>query len=225
MSSQSTSRPPTRRPPLGEATRRVNNTQSHDTGLQSKQPSSVNRDSLLQDGLLHVFSPVSGSPISPGGYHPLRDDRPTSSPASAVNPRLSAISKDAAIDSKRSSQISTASSAASDGPWKLGRTLGEGATARVRLAKHIDTHQMAAIKIVQKKHAQMSQAGSLSNLEQLDAGGVDIGDGLRKMPVGIEREVAIMKLIQHPNIMKIYDIWENRTEMQVVLCRSEANIN
>jgi hypothetical protein len=33
------------------------------------------------------------------------------------------------------------------------------------------------------------------------------------MPIGIEREVAIMKLIQHPNIMKLYDIWENRTEM------------
>jgi serine/threonine protein kinase len=43
----------------------------------------------------------------------------------------------------------------------------------------------------------------------------DSGDGIRRMPVGIEREVAIMKLIQHPNIMKLYDIWENRTEMYV----------
>jgi serine/threonine protein kinase len=41
----------------------------------------------------------------------------------------------------------------------------------------------------------------------------DAEDGVKRMPVGIEREVAIMKLIRHPNIMKLYDIWENRTEM------------
>jgi serine/threonine protein kinase len=91
--------------------------------------------------------------------------------------------------------------------------LGEGATARVRLAKHAFTGQKAAVKIVQKRHAQMSQAGSLADLDQAESSRPDNGDGLRRMPVGIEREVAIMKLIQHPNIMKLYDIWENRTEM------------
>ncbi|RAL65962.1 hypothetical protein DID88_005623 [Monilinia fructigena] len=143
--------------------------------------------------------------------------------SNVVNPRLSAISKEAATDSKRSSQISTASSTSDGknikkfiGPWKLGRTLGEGATARVRLAKNRNTHQMAAIKIVQKKNAQLSQAGSLANLEHSEPLR-DESDGVRRMPVGIEREVAIMKLIQHPNIMKIYDIWENRTEIYLVL--------
>lgn len=209
-------RPPTRRPPLGEATRRVNNNQSNHTRLQLKSTPTDN-DSLRQDGLLQVYNQTSPSP---GEHYSYRDEPRMGSPISnVVNPRLSAISKEAATDSKRSSQISTTSSASDGknikkfiGPWKLGRTLGEGATARVRLAKNRNTHQMAAIKIVQKKNAQLSQAGSLANLEHLEPSGDD-SDGVRRMPVGIEREVAIMKLIQHPNIMKIYDIWENRTEM------------
>lgn len=59
----------------------------------------------------------------------------------------------------------------------------------------------------------MSQAGSLADIDQAETLLPDSEDGLKRMPIGIEREVAIMKLIQHPNIMKLYDIWENRTEM------------
>ena len=73
--------------------------------------------------------------------------------------------------------------------------------------------QEAAIKIVQKKCAQISQAGSLAALDQAESAQPTPEDGTRRMPIGVEREVAIMKLIQHPNIMKLYDIWENRTEM------------
>lgn len=136
--------------------------------------------------------------------------------------RVSAISKEPGqTNSNRNSQISTVSTNASDrsriksyiGPWKLGKTLGQGATARVRLARHAVSGQEAAIKIVQKKSAKISQAGSLADLDKADAKMADTVDGLRRMPIGIEREVAIMKLIQHPNIMKLYDIWENRTEM------------
>ena len=37
------------------------------------------------------------------------------------------------------------------------------------------------------------------------------------LPYGIEREVVIMKLIEHPNIMKLYDVWENKGELYLVL--------
>jgi hypothetical protein len=47
----------------------------------------------------------------------------------------------------------------------------------------------------------------------MEAKSISHGNGFRRMPYGIEREVAIMKLIEHPHIMKLYDIWENRTEM------------
>jgi serine/threonine protein kinase len=81
------------------------------------------------------------------------------------------------------------------------------------MARHAVTGQPAAIKIVQKKNAQLSQAGSLAALDRKDAAINPPGDNMRRMPYGIEREVAIMKLIEHPHIMKLYDIWENRTEM------------
>jgi serine/threonine protein kinase len=81
------------------------------------------------------------------------------------------------------------------------------------MARHALTGQLAAIKIVQKKDAQLSQAGSLAALDQMDAVLKNPADGGKRMPYGVEREVAIMKLIDHPHIMKLYDIWENRTEM------------
>ncbi|KAL2263139.1 hypothetical protein VTK26DRAFT_8037 [Humicola hyalothermophila] len=36
------------------------------------------------------------------------------------------------------------------------------------------------------------------------------------MPLAIEREVAILKLIRHPNIIELLDIWENRSEIYLV---------
>jgi serine/threonine protein kinase len=81
------------------------------------------------------------------------------------------------------------------------------------MARHAVTGQLAAIKIVQKKDAQLSQAGSIAALDRKDAAMNKSGEGLKRMPYSIEREVAIMKLIEHPHIMKLYDIWENRTEM------------
>lgn len=94
------------------------------------------------------------------------------------------------------------------GPWNLGKDLGKGASARVRMARHAATGQMAAVKIIAKKRAKMLQAGSLAVLDVREP---DNGDN--HMPFSIEREVAIMKLIDHPNVMKLLDIWENHKEM------------
>ncbi|KAL3422326.1 CAMK CAMKL gin4 protein kinase [Phlyctema vagabunda] len=218
------SRASTRRPPLGEATRRVNNSQQ--VPVSSKSASLPHHESYRREGQLQAYSPSEESPTVEQ-YHPLREEsRPVSPNSSVANPRLRAIAKDDTYtSSNRNSQVSTASTNASDrsrlksciGPWKLGKTLGKGATARVRLARHTVSGQDAAIKIVQKKNAQMSQAGSLADFEKADSKVSEPDDGFRRMPVGIEREVAILKLIEHPNIMKLYDIWENRTEIYLVL--------
>ena len=37
--------------------------------------------------------------------------------------------------------------------------------------------------------------------------------GQQTIPCAIEREVVIMKLIEHPNIIGLYDVWENRGEL------------
>lgn len=222
MSGQLPPRPPTRRAPLGDATKRVNNAQHHQK-IPSKVSYIPNNASPKAKKFLQVLSPAPVTPISQNEKSISREpQRRGSPPPNFANPRLSAISKrDPDPESNRNSQISTVSTNASDGtrikghigPWKLGKTLGKGATARVRLARHAYTGQEAAIKIVQKRNAQLSQAGSLAALDKVESSMPDSEDGIRRMPIGIEREVAIMKLIQHPNIMKLYDIWENRTEM------------
>ncbi|KAL1952777.1 hypothetical protein VTO42DRAFT_4268 [Malbranchea cinnamomea] len=136
------------------------------------------------------------------------------------NKRVSAVTE-SQQDSKRNSAISTTSTASGRsrrkthiGPWQLGRTLGKGSSGRVRLAKHAVTGQYAAIKIISKKDAKLVQSQSIAamdqNFEPTSSGQLDI-------PAAIEREVVIMKLIEHPNIMKLYDVWENRGELYLVL--------
>ncbi|KAK3954566.1 hypothetical protein QBC32DRAFT_255261 [Pseudoneurospora amorphoporcata] len=128
-------------------------------------------------------------------------------------------------DARRVSQFSNVSSNASStrlqkthiGPWQLGKQLGKGASASVRLARHRTTHQLVAIKIVAKCTAHVTQATSMVNLERVDyRKSSTSADGVRRMPLAIEREVAILKLIQHPNIIKLHDIWENRQDIYLV---------
>ncbi|GAO47838.1 hypothetical protein G7K_2034-t2 [Saitoella complicata NRRL Y-17804] len=121
-----------------------------------------------------------------------------------------------AAANKRISQISTASSKFSTnsdgrrkisvGPWILGRTLGRGSSGRVRLAKNMHTGALAAVKIVPKT---LTPAAPPTNSGSKGQSG--------RLPHGIEREVVIMKLIKHPNVMRLYDVWENRGELYLVL--------
>lgn len=139
------------------------------------------------------------------------------------NKRLSVIADELANKDKRNSQASDISFITGKpkrkthvGPWQLGKTLGKGATGRVRLAKHAVTGQKAAVKIVSKKSAALVQSASMARMDSKDASAI-IATGPRTMPFGIEREVVIMKLIEHPNIIRLYDIWENRGELYLVL--------
>ncbi|KUI74470.1 putative serine/threonine-protein kinase HSL1 [Cytospora mali] len=148
-----------------------------------------------------------------------------------ANPHLSVISQ-ASHDrhaSKRSSRVSTASASTAHsndasgklkthiGPWQLGKTLGKGSSARVRLARHRLTHQSVAVKIISKRTACLSQAGSIAQLDKVERDLPEEEDGFRRLPVTVEREIAIMKLIEHPNIIKILDVWENRNEIYLIL--------
>ncbi|CAG8890416.1 unnamed protein product [Penicillium egyptiacum] len=138
------------------------------------------------------------------------------------NERLS-VATDLQPDSARNSIMSAASILSTKGkrkthvgPWQLGRTLGKGATGRVRLAKHAVTGHTAAIKIVSKKSAAMVQSESIAAMDR-NMGNFPTNPATRQMPCGIEREVVIMKLIEHPNVISLYDVWENRGELYLVL--------
>lgn len=154
---------------------------------------------------------------------PIQVTQPLSQPP--ANPRVSVISQ-ASRDqhaSKRDSMVSNASASTARsndskikthiGPWQLGRTLSKGSSARVRLARHRLTGQSVAVKIISKKTAYLSQAGSIAQLDKVERQLPEADDGFRRLPVTVEREIAIMKLIEHPNIIKILDVWENRNEM------------
>jgi serine/threonine-protein kinase HSL1, negative regulator of Swe1 kinase len=174
---------------------------------QSSSPRLPHHESLVPEGNLSVR------------------ERAAVKAAAIENKRLSAVADEVAGDNKRDSQISTTSTGSGTakakrkthvGPWQLGKTLGKGATGRVRLAKHATTGQTAAVKIVSKKSAALVQSASMARMDHEDVSSM-IATGPRTMPFGIEREVVIMKLIEHPNIINLYDIWENRGELYLVL--------
>lgn len=200
----------TRRTPLTETQSRAkpSSTQS-DTSQPSKAAPAISiphHESVKPEGNLSVL---------------VRSDAPS---PRAANNRVVAIAHDETDCHKRDSQISNASTVSTNkarrkthiGPWQLGRTLGKGATGRVRLAKHALSGQTAAIKIVSKKSAAMVQSASMARMDNdTSLSGNMMGN--RTMPFGIEREIVIMKLINHPNITSLYDIWENRGELYLVL--------
>lgn len=40
--------------------------------------------------------------------------------------------------------------------------------------------------------------------------------------LGIEREIVIMKLIEHPNVLRLMDVWETTSELYVLLASNAA---
>jgi serine/threonine protein kinase len=92
------------------------------------------------------------------------------------------------------------------GQWKIGRTIGKGSSGRVKIAKHASTDQYAAVKIVPKGLI-MSSRLSMS----------EAGTKAEKLLLGIEREIVIMKLIDHPNVLSLYDVWETNDDLYLVM--------
>jgi serine/threonine-protein kinase HSL1, negative regulator of Swe1 kinase len=79
-------------------------------------------------------------------------------------------------------------------------------SGRVRIARHTKTKQYAAVKIVSKTVLVNSRI-SLDCVEQ----------DTERILLGIEREIVIMKLIEHPNILRLYDVWETSSELYLIL--------
>ncbi|KAK2725597.1 serine/threonine kinase SAD-1-like [Artemia franciscana] len=79
------------------------------------------------------------------------------------------------------------------GPYRLEKTLGKGQTGLVKLGIHCVSSKKVAIKII--------------NREKLS------DSVLQK----VEREIAIMKLIEHPHVLGLYDVYENRKYLYLVL--------
>jgi serine/threonine protein kinase len=88
-----------------------------------------------------------------------------------------------------------------------GRTLGAAPVAQVRYARNISTLQHATVKIFRKRNI---HAGSLRDPDMAEP---IIFTRERKIPPGVEREVAIIKIMKHPNILKLIHVCESPAKM------------
>jgi calcium/calmodulin-dependent protein kinase I len=77
--------------------------------------------------------------------------------------------------------------------YKIGKQLGSGAFSVVKEGQHKVTGQQVAIKIIKKSTV--------------------AGDDIKLL----RREVQNLKQLQHPNIMKLYEVYEDKDEFYLVL--------
>ncbi|KAF7983429.1 hypothetical protein HWV62_21679 [Athelia sp. TMB] len=93
------------------------------------------------------------------------------------------------------------------GPWIMGETVGKGASGRVKIARHRTTGQLAAVKI-------LPIAPLLSARQGLDG---KAREKAAKQRLGVDREITMMKLMDHPHILRIYDVFEDARSLYLVL--------
>jgi len=77
--------------------------------------------------------------------------------------------------------------------YELGENLGKGKYGLVKKASHKRTKKECAVKIVQKK------ALSVRDLELL------------------KREIEVLKVCQHPNLIQFFDVFENQDYIYIVM--------
>ncbi|KAH8113869.1 kinase-like domain-containing protein [Phellopilus nigrolimitatus] len=92
------------------------------------------------------------------------------------------------------------------GPWILGECVGKGASGRVKVARHCETDQMAAVKILPLETVLSSRLSLRSRENKAE-----------KHRNGIDKEIIMMKLMDHPNVVRIYDVFEGDKELFLVL--------
>ncbi|XP_010541706.1 PREDICTED: CBL-interacting serine/threonine-protein kinase 26 [Tarenaya hassleriana] len=80
------------------------------------------------------------------------------------------------------------------GKYEVGRTIGEGTFAKVRYARNSETGEAVALKILDKEKVLK-----------------------HKMAEQIRREISTMKLITHPNVVRLYEVLASKTKIYIVL--------
>ncbi|XP_076926985.1 CBL-interacting serine/threonine-protein kinase 8-like [Bidens hawaiensis] len=80
------------------------------------------------------------------------------------------------------------------GKYEVGRTIGEGTFAKVKFAQNTETGESVAMKLLDRatiiKHKMVDQ---------------------------IKREISIMKLVRHPNVVRLHEVLASRTKIYIIL--------
>ncbi|CAA3001120.1 CBL-interacting kinase 2-like [Olea europaea subsp. europaea] len=78
--------------------------------------------------------------------------------------------------------------------YELGRLLGQGTFAKVYYARSINTGQGVAIKVIDKE--KVMRVGLIAQ---------------------IKREISVMRLVRHPNIVHLYEVMATKTKIYFVI--------
>ncbi|XP_059191304.1 SNF related kinase b [Centropristis striata] len=84
------------------------------------------------------------------------------------------------------------------GLYHLGRTLGRGHFAVVKLARHVNTGQLVAVKMIDKTKLDVMARSHLL------------------------QEVRCMRLVQHPNVVRLYEVIDTPTTLYLVMELAEG---
>lgn len=80
------------------------------------------------------------------------------------------------------------------GKYEVGRTIGEGTFAKVKFAQNTETGESVAMKVLDRssilKHKMVDQ---------------------------IKREISIMKLVRHPNVVRLHEVLASRKKIFIIL--------
>lgn len=80
------------------------------------------------------------------------------------------------------------------GHYKIGRTIGEGTFGKVKLGVDATTGEKVAVKILEKKCI------------------------LNKADIArVEREIAFLKVLRHPNVVQLYEILETKEQLYLIM--------
>lgn len=80
------------------------------------------------------------------------------------------------------------------GKYELGKLLGQGTFAKVYHARNVKTGESVAIKVMDK--AKIMKVGMMEQ---------------------IKREISIMRLVRHPNIVELYEVMASKTKIYFVM--------
>jgi len=116
----------------------------------------------------------------------------------SISKGKSSVSSGRSAHKRESGKVhSSRSSGAEDsqhvGKYKLLKTIGKGNFAKVKLARHLPTGREVAVKVIDK--TQMNQ----TSIQKLN------------------REMKIMKRLNHPNIVRLYEVIETEKTLYLVM--------
>ncbi|XP_034476050.1 MAP/microtubule affinity-regulating kinase 3 isoform X19 [Drosophila innubila] len=156
--------------------------------------SSNNSASVATSAINHHHHHAPGSGVGPIASSVNKNVLSThSAHASAIKQRTSSAKGSPNLQMRSSAPMRWRATEEHIGKYKLIKTIGKGNFAKVKLAKHLPTGKEVAIKIIDKTQL---NPGSLQKLF---------------------REVRIMKMLDHPNIVKLFQVIETEKTLYLIM--------